>query len=65
MKNAVQRPLYCVRLYFKLKLLCDRAYKPGSVIDSHLSRHTVAGVFQPPFRERPGKPEFSLRCCSG
>ena len=27
---------------------CDRAYKPGSVIDSHLSRRTVAGTLKPP-----------------
>lgn len=26
----------------------ERACKPGSVIDSHLSRRTVAGAFQPP-----------------
>ena len=26
----------------------ERACKPGSVIDSHLSRRTVAGTFQPP-----------------
>ena len=28
--------------------LSERACKPGSVIDSHLSRRTVAGAFQPP-----------------
>ena len=35
---------------------CDRACKPGSVIDSHLSRRTVAGALQPPSRRRPGEP---------
>ena len=34
----------------------DRACKPGSVIDSHLSRPTVADGFQPPSREQPGQP---------
>ena len=38
--------------------LHDRDYKPGSVIDSHLSRHTVAGMLQPPSRKQPGKPCF-------
>ncbi len=28
--------------------LSEWACKPGSVIDSHLSRRTVAGAFQPP-----------------
>ena len=27
---------------------CDRDCKPGSVIDSHLSRHTVADMLKPP-----------------
>ena len=36
----------------------DRVCKPGSVIDSHLSRRTVAGTFQPPSRKQPGKPCF-------
>ena len=35
---------------------CDRVCKPGSVIDSHLSRRTVAGALQPPSRRQPGKP---------
>ena len=34
----------------------DRVCKPGSVIDSHLSRRTVAGALQPPSRRQPGKP---------
>ena len=38
--------------------LHDRDYKPGSVIDSHLSRHTVAGMLQPPSRKQPGKTCF-------
>ena len=37
-------------------LWVDRACKPGSVVDSHLSRHTVAGMLQPPSRKRPGEP---------
>ena len=37
-------------------LRIDRACKPGSVVDSHLSRHTVAGMLQPPSRKRPGEP---------
>ena len=37
---------------------CDRVYKPGSVIDSHLSRRIVAGALQPPPRKQPGKPCF-------
>ena len=36
----------------------DRVCKPGSVIDSHLSRRTVAGALQPPSRKQPGKPCF-------
>ena len=36
----------------------ERACKPGSVIDSHLSRRTVAGALQPPSRKQPGKPCF-------
>ena len=35
---------------------CDRVYKPGSVIDSHLSRRIVAGALKPPDRRQPGKP---------
>ena len=38
--------------------LCDQVCKPGSVIDSHLSRRTVAGTFQPPSRKQPGEPCF-------
>ena len=34
----------------------DRVCKPGSVIDSHLSRRTVAGALQPPSRKQPGRP---------
>ena len=37
---------------------CDRVYKPGSVIDSHLSRRIVAGALQPPPRKQPGRPCF-------
>ena len=40
------------------RIFYDRAYKPGSVIDSHLSRRTVAGTLQPPSRKQPGKPCF-------
>ena len=40
------------------ELFYDRDYKPGSVIDSHLSRRTVAGTFQPPSRKQPGEPCF-------
>ena len=36
----------------------DRVCKPGSVIDSHLSRRTVAGALQPPSRKQPGRPCF-------
>ena len=39
-------------------LLRDLTYKPGSVIDSHLSRRTVADALQPPKRKQPGKPCF-------
>ena len=39
-------------------LLRDLTYKPGSVIDSHLSRRTVADTLQPPKRKQPGKPYF-------
>ena len=38
--------------------LCDRDYKPGSVIDSHLSRRIVANALQPPPRKQPGRPCF-------
>ena len=38
--------------------LCDRVYKPGSVIDSHLSRRIVANALQPPPRKQPGRPCF-------
>ena len=34
----------------------DLAYKPGSVIDSHLSWRTVADTLQPPKRRQPGQP---------
>ena len=37
---------------------CDRVCKPGSVIDSHLSRRIVAGALQPPPRKQPGRPCF-------
>ena len=37
---------------------CDRVYKPGSVIDSHLSRRIVANALQPPPRKQPGRPCF-------
>ena len=40
-------------------LFCDRYCKPGSVIDSHLSRRTVAGTLKPPPRRRSGKPYVS------
>ena len=36
----------------------NQVCKPGSVIDSHLSRHSVAAVFKPPSRKQPGKPRF-------
>ena len=39
-------------------LFCDRVCKPGSVIDSHLSRRSVAAAFQPPSRKQPGQPCF-------
>ena len=38
-------------LFFALQaalIIYDRDYKPGSVIDSHLSRRTVAGTLKPP-----------------
>ena len=35
--------------------LRDLTYKPGSVIDSHLSRRTVADTLQPPKRKQPGQ----------
>ena len=36
--------------------LCyNQVCKPGSVFDSHLSRHNVAIVFKPPSRKRPGQ----------
>ena len=38
----------------------DRDYKPGSVIDSHLSSRAVANAVKPPSRRQPGKP--SLLC---
>jgi len=38
---------------------CDRVYKPGSVIDSHLSSRIVANTVKPPSRRRPGR-----RCVS-
>ena len=38
--------------------LHDRDYKPGSVIDSHLSRRIVADTLQPPSRKQPGRPCF-------
>ena len=34
---------------------CNRACKPGSVVDSHLSRRTVARALQPPPRRQPGQ----------
>ena len=40
-------------------LVYDRDYKPGSVIDSHLSRHTVADMLKPPPRRRSGQPIVS------
>ena len=53
---------------------CKWAYKPGSVLDSHLSRRDVAGTLQPPPRRRPGRPcvsstvllriEFTASDCS-
>ena len=41
-----------------IALLYDQVYKPGSVIDSHLSRRIVANTFQPPSRKQPGEPCF-------
>ena len=43
---------------FQRRRFYDRVYKPGSVIDSHLSRRTVAGALQPPSRKQPGRPCF-------
>ena len=37
----------------------DWDYKPGSVIDSHLSRRSVAAALKPPPRKRPGRPYAS------
>ena len=39
-------------------LFHNQVCKPGSVIDSHLSRHSVTTVFKPPSRKQPGKPCF-------
>ena len=43
---------------FQRRRFYDRVCKPGSVIDSHLSRRTVAGALQPPSRKQPGRPCF-------
>ena len=37
------------------RIFCEQNCKPGSVFDSHLSRHAVANALKPP-RERPGQP---------
>ena len=37
----------------------DWDYKPGSVIDSHLSRRSVAAALKPPPWKRPGRPYAS------
>ena len=44
------------RRFLALCFVYDRNYKPGSVIDSHLSRRTVAGTLKPPPRRRSGRP---------
>ncbi|GAA6395517.1 hypothetical protein I4300191C4_01740 [Solibaculum mannosilyticum] len=33
----------------KVRLICDQAYKPGSVVDSHLSSLRVAAQLKPPW----------------
>ena len=42
-----------------LMLLCDQAYKPGSVVDSHLSWPDVAVRLTPPPRNAQGYAECS------
>lgn len=46
-------------------ILNDLAYKPGSVIDSHLSRPYVTAGLKPPIQGQPGQLKSLLRCCSG
>ena len=46
------------RTYIR-SFLSDRVYKPGSVIDSHLSSHIVANTVKPPSRKHPGRPDVS------
>lgn len=43
----------------------DRVYKPGSVIDSHLSRPRIAPGFQPPLGDGRASLLSHTRCCSG
>ena len=47
-----------IRLTFVRRIFYDRVCKPGSVIDSHLSRRIVADTLQPPSRKQPGRPCF-------
>jgi len=43
------------RTHIVSSFLHDQIYKPGSVIDSHLSRPNVAAGFKPPDRKQPGR----------
>lgn len=47
-----------IRLTKVRRIFYDRVCKPGSVIDSHLSRRIVADTLQPPSRKQPGRPCF-------
>jgi hypothetical protein len=40
---------------------CEQVYKPDSVLDSHLSRHTVAGMLKPP--PENGRASLANECC--
>ena len=47
---------YAGRIHFARADQIEQACKPGSVLNSHLSRRTVAGTLKPPPRGRPGRP---------
>ncbi len=54
-----------IRLTKVRRIFLIGSVKPGSVIDSHLSRRIVADTLQPPLGSSRAGTLLPLRCCSG
>ena len=50
--------------YFKEHFLIKHIYKPGSVVDSHLSRTYITICLKPPFQKMASSLSLPFRCCS-